>query len=84
MKSAARRVPARHARHFKSRSETYLIPYIYNTCSSGTTSARFADAGIEAPKTWDELLAACDALKRGGLTRPIAAEGNERATRPST
>ncbi len=62
---------------FNLEGETYLIPYIYNTVQFWYDKRSFADAGIAAPPaTWDELLAACDALNAAGYA-PIAAEGNE-------
>jgi raffinose/stachyose/melibiose transport system substrate-binding protein len=55
---------------------TYLMPYIYNTVEFWYDKRTFADAGVEPPKTWDELLAVCDKLNAAGYA-PIAAEGNE-------
>ncbi len=54
----------------------YQIPYIYNTVQFWYDKRVFKEAGIEIPKTWDELLASCDKLNAAGYA-PIAAEGNE-------
>jgi len=61
---------------FSMDGQTYLLPYIYNVVAFWYDKRSFADAGIEVPTTWDELLAACDALNAAGYA-PIAAEGNE-------
>ncbi len=54
----------------------YQIPYIYNTVQFWYDKRVFEEVGIEVPQTWDDLLAACDALNAEGYA-PIAAEGNE-------
>ena len=56
--------------------KTYLMPYIYNTVEFWYDKRTFADAGVEVPTTWNDLLAACDKLNAAGYA-PIAAEGNE-------
>lgn len=54
----------------------YLIPYIYNTVQFWYDKRVFAEAGVDVPQTWDDLLAACTKLQDAGYA-PIAAEGNE-------
>lgn len=55
--------------------KTYLVPYIYNTAQFFYSKEAFDKAGVTAPKTWDELLAACDKLK-GAELNPVAVEGD--------
>ena len=55
--------------------QTYLIPYIYNTAQFFYSRAAFEKAGVTAPQTWDELLAACQKLNDAGYA-PIAVEGD--------
>lgn len=54
----------------------YQLPYIYNTVQFWYDKRVFEEVGLEIPQTWDDLLAACDALNAAGYA-PIAAEGNE-------
>lgn len=54
----------------------YQLPYIYNTVQFWYDKRVFEEVGISVPQTWDDLLAACDALNAAGYA-PIAAEGNE-------
>jgi len=61
---------------FDLAGKTYLMPYIYNTVEFWYDKRVFKDAGVEVPKTWTDLLAACDKLNAAGYA-PIAAEGNE-------
>lgn len=53
----------------------YQIPYVYNTVQFWYNKDMFAEVGIEAPATWDDLLNACDALLAAGYV-PIAAESD--------
>ncbi|MGO1972816.1 MAG: ABC transporter substrate-binding protein [Propionibacteriaceae bacterium] len=48
-------------------SDTHVVALFYNM-------ALFEELGIEAPATWDALLAACDTLTKAG-TAPIAVTG---------
>lgn len=61
---------------FSLDDKIYQIPYIYNTVQFWYDKRVFTEAGVEIPKTWDDLLAACTKLKDAGYA-PIAAEGNE-------
>lgn len=61
---------------FKVDGKTYLLPYIYNTVQFWYDKRVFEKAGIQPPKTWDDLLADCTKLTDAGYA-PIAAEGNE-------
>ncbi len=61
---------------FSLDDKIYQIPYIYNTVQFWYDKRVFQEAGVEIPKTWDDLLAACTKLKDAGYA-PIAAEGNE-------
>ncbi|KZK92907.1 putative sugar-binding periplasmic protein precursor [Pseudovibrio sp. Ad5] len=52
--------------------ERYLVPFGYHYSGLFFNKAVMEKAGIlEAPKTWDEFLAACEKLKANGVT-PIA------------
>jgi raffinose/stachyose/melibiose transport system substrate-binding protein len=45
------------------------VPHDFGTYALFYNKAMFAKAGVEAPlETWDDLLAACDALKGSGVT----------------
>ncbi len=55
--------------------KVYLWPYVYNTVQFWYNKGMFAEVGIEAPQTWDDLLAACEALNEAGYA-PIAAESD--------
>ncbi len=55
--------------------QTYLIPYVYNPAQFFYSKAAFEKAGVTAPKTWDELLIACEKITAAGLS-PIAVESD--------
>lgn len=47
--------------------KTTVLPYSVMAASVIYNKEIFAKYGIEIPKTWDELIAACDALKAAGV-----------------
>lgn len=55
--------------------EAFLYPYVYNTVQFWYSKQAFADAGVEAPATWEEFLAVNQALLDAGYD-PIAAESD--------
>jgi raffinose/stachyose/melibiose transport system substrate-binding protein len=55
--------------------KAYLLPYVYNTVQFWYNKGMFAEVGVEAPETWDEFLAVCDAIQDAGYA-PIAAESD--------
>lgn len=55
--------------------QVYLLPYIYNTVQFFYDKRVFAEAGVEPPATFDDLLAMCPKLIDAGYA-PIAAEGD--------
>ncbi|MGN8027397.1 extracellular solute-binding protein [Microbacterium sp. 22242] len=48
--------------------KTTVLPYSVMAASVIYNKAIFAKYGIQIPKTWDELIAACDKLKAAGVT----------------
>jgi raffinose/stachyose/melibiose transport system substrate-binding protein len=62
---------------FQYNGKYYGIPLYLDAKFMGYNKAIFAKAGVSAPKTFAELLAACDAIKKTGVT-PIAL-GNKEA-----
>jgi len=60
---------------FDVNNTTYLFPYIYNTVQFFYDKRVFTEAGVDIPKTFDDLLAMCPKLKDAGYA-PIAAEGD--------
>ncbi len=42
----------------------YQVPYIYNTVNFWYNKEMLSEAGAQAPKTWDELLSVCDAVRK--------------------
>jgi raffinose/stachyose/melibiose transport system substrate-binding protein len=53
-----------------------VLPYQYNIEGIWYNKQIFADAGIETPQTWDELVAAADTISKTGVT-PFAASGEQ-------
>ncbi|MCP4285730.1 MAG: extracellular solute-binding protein, partial [Gammaproteobacteria bacterium] len=53
----------------------YLWPYRYNPILFWYNKDIFEEAGVEAPKTWEEFLAVNDAILKTGYA-PIALEGD--------
>jgi raffinose/stachyose/melibiose transport system substrate-binding protein len=47
--------------------KTYMVPYSNLAMVTFYNKKIFADLGIEVPKTWDEFIAACEAIKAGGI-----------------
>jgi raffinose/stachyose/melibiose transport system substrate-binding protein len=62
---------------FRYNGKYYGIPLYLDAKFMGYNKAIFAKAGVSAPKTFAELLAACDAIKKTGVT-PISL-GNKEA-----
>lgn len=62
---------------FQYNGKYYGIPLYLDAKFMGYSKPAFAKAGVAAPKTLDELLAACDALRKSGTT-PVAF-GNKEA-----
>jgi len=53
-----------------------VLPYQYNIEGIWYNKQIFADAGVEVPQTWDELVAAADTISKTGVT-PFAASGEQ-------
>jgi ABC-type glycerol-3-phosphate transport system substrate-binding protein len=48
---------------FAKDGKIFQLPYIYNTVNFWYNKEMLAEAGAHIPKTWDELLAVCEAVK---------------------
>jgi multiple sugar transport system substrate-binding protein len=59
------------------KGKLYGLPYYADTISLIYNKKILADAGIAVPKTWDEVMAACEKLKAGGMEHPIDYEFNQ-------
>ncbi len=57
---------------FKVDGKLYAVPLHINGWVVLYNTKMFKDAGIEEPKTWDELIAAADKLKAAGITPFVA------------
>ena len=55
----------------------YGLPYYADTISFLYNKKILADAGIAVPTTWEEVTAAAEKLKAGGMERPISYEYNQ-------
>jgi len=62
---------------FRYNGKYYGIPLYLDAKFMGYNKAIFAKAGVSAPKSFEDLLAACDAIKKSGVT-PISL-GNKEA-----
>jgi raffinose/stachyose/melibiose transport system substrate-binding protein len=63
---------------YKVDGKNYGVPWTWGVVGFFYNKALFAEAGIEAlPETWDEYLAAVQALKDAGIT-PISLGGREK------
>jgi raffinose/stachyose/melibiose transport system substrate-binding protein len=62
---------------FQYNGKYYGIPLYLDVKFMGYNKAIFAKAGVAVPKNFDELLTACDSLRKGGVT-PISL-GNKEA-----
>jgi len=62
---------------FRYNGKYYGIPLYLDAKFMGYNKAIFANAGVSAPKSFEDLLAACDAIKKSGVT-PISL-GNKEA-----
>ena len=56
--------------------KVYGLPYYADTISLLYNKKILADAGIPVPQTWEEMTAAAEKLKAGGMEFPIAYEYN--------
>jgi multiple sugar transport system substrate-binding protein len=56
--------------------KVYGLPYYADTISLLYNKKILADAGIAVPQTWEEVTAAAEKLKAGGMEFPIAYEYN--------
>ncbi len=56
--------------------KVYQIPYIYNTVNFWYNREMLKRVGAAAPKTWDDLLTVCGAVKKSGKTA-LVIEGNQ-------
>ncbi|HKQ95223.1 MAG TPA: sugar ABC transporter substrate-binding protein [Aestuariivirgaceae bacterium] len=56
------------------KDKLYGLPYYADTISFIYNKKVLADAGIAVPQTWDEVMAAAEKLKAGGMEHPIAYE----------
>lgn len=57
--------------------KVYGLPYYSDTISFIYNKKILADAGIAVPSTWEEVTAAAEALKAGGMDKPIIYEYNQ-------
>lgn len=57
--------------------DLYDLPFGMNIEGFWYNKAIFTKAGVQAPKTWDELLSVCDKLKSQGI-QPIATGGADK------
>lgn len=55
----------------------YGLPYYADTISFIYNEKILEDAGIEVPATWDDVMAAAEKLKAGGMEHPIVYEYNQ-------
>ncbi|AQX79048.1 ABC transporter substrate-binding protein [Plantibacter flavus] len=53
-----------------------VLPYQYNIEGIWYNKQIFADAGVEIPQTWDELVTAADTISKTGVT-PFSASGEQ-------
>jgi multiple sugar transport system substrate-binding protein len=56
------------------KGQLYGLPYYADTISFIYNKKVLADAGIAVPKTWEEVMAAAEKLKAGGMEHPIVYE----------
>ena len=59
------------------KDKVYGLPYYSDTISFIYNKKILADAGIPVPATWEEVTAAAEKLKAGGMEHPIAYEYNQ-------
>ena len=59
------------------KDKVYGLPYYADTISFIYNKKILADAGIAVPATWDEVTAAAEKLKAGGMEHPIVYEYNQ-------
>lgn len=60
---------------YATEGKVYQIPYIYNTVNFWYSRELMKKAGATAPKTWDELLAVCAAVKKIGKSALVVEGG---------
>ena len=56
------------------KGKLYGLPYYADTISFVYNKKLLEDAGIAVPKTWEEVMAAAEKLKAGGMEHPIVYE----------
>ena len=59
------------------KDKLYGLPYYADTISFVYNKKILGDAGIPVPKSWDEVTAAAEKLKAGGMQHPIVYEYNQ-------
>lgn len=59
------------------KDKVYGLPYYADTISFIYNKKILADAGIAVPTTWEEVTAAAEKLKAGGMEHPIVYEYNQ-------
>jgi multiple sugar transport system substrate-binding protein len=59
------------------KGKVYGLPYYSDTISFLYNKKILADKGIAVPKTWEEVTAAAEKLKQGGMDKPIIYEYNQ-------
>ena len=59
------------------KGKVYGLPYYADTISFIYNKKILADAGIAVPTTWEEVTAAAEKLKAGGMEHPIVYEYNQ-------
>lgn len=60
-----------------STDDMYDLPLGLNIEGFWYNKAKFTEAGVEVPKTWDEFLSVCDTLNGKGI-QPLSAGGSDR------
>lgn len=59
------------------KGKLYGLPYYADTISFLYNKKILADAGIPVPQTWDDVMAAAEKLKAGGMQHPFIYEYNQ-------
>lgn len=63
---------------YASDGKHYQVPYVYNTVNFWYNKEMLEQAGATPPKTWDDLMKVCEAVKKTGK-HALVVEGNDMA-----